>query len=70
MIVRGAKRRGFEIKRTSAPSVTPSMRSAMKDLHLSSLDVIHAGEQTFVMSEGIRAVSIGDLRSAVDPLYV
>ena len=70
LIVRGANRHGFEIKRTSAPTVTPSMRSAMKDLNLSSLDVIHAGEQTFVMSEGIRAVSIGDLRSAVDPLYV
>lgn len=29
LVVRGNTRRAFEIKRTSAPSVTPSMRSAL-----------------------------------------
>lgn len=49
--------RGFEIKRTSAPTITRSMQTAFLELDLSSLDVIHAGDRTFPMQEGIRAVA-------------
>jgi len=58
MIVRGKERYGFEIKRTTAPQITPSMRSALSDLNLKSIDIIHAGEHTFQLSEKIRALSI------------
>ena len=34
LVVRGRRRWGFEIKRTSAPTVTPSMRSVLADLKL------------------------------------
>lgn len=68
LVVRGRERRGFEMKRTSSPTVTPSMRSALADLDLSSLDVIHAGEQTFDMHEGIRAVGISRLLEDIRPL--
>ena len=44
---RGPRLRGFEIKRTSAPTLTRSMRSAIDDLGLNRLDVIHAGDHTF-----------------------
>lgn len=57
LIVRGRTRIGFEIKRTVAPTVTPSMRHACDDLKLNRLDVIHAGEHTYMMSENIRAVA-------------
>jgi len=57
LVVDGRNRRGFEFKRTSAPRVTPSMRSALTDLKLDRLDVIHAGSATFPMAERIRAVS-------------
>lgn len=53
--------RGYEIKRTSAPAVTRSMRSAMADLELRSLDVIHAGDRTFPLGKNIRAVAAGRL---------
>ena len=53
--------RGFEIKRTTAPRLTRSMRSAMGDLGLSRLDVIHAGAETFPLTAGVRAVSLGRL---------
>ena len=43
LVVRGRRRRGFEIKRTVAPRVTRSMLSALQVLRLDSLDVIHAG---------------------------
>ena len=49
--------RGFEIKRTLAPTVTRSMRTAYQELNLSSIDVIHAGESTFPLQEKIRAVA-------------
>lgn len=53
--------RGFEIKRTTAPRFTRSMRSAMSDLGLSRLDVIHAGPEAFPLAAGVRAVSLGRL---------
>jgi predicted AAA+ superfamily ATPase len=67
-VERGSSRWGFEIKRTTAPSVTPSMRHALDDLNLTSLDVIHAGEHTFLLHERIRAVSISRLLDDIPPL--
>jgi hypothetical protein len=43
LVVRGAQRVGVEVKRTTAPALTPSMRSAMVDLKFSQLYVVHAG---------------------------
>jgi len=57
LIVRGQKRLGFEFKRTSAPKITTSMRSALADLKLQSLDIIHAGDCTFQLDKRVRAVS-------------
>lgn len=68
LIVRGRKRYGFEIKRTTAPKVTPSMRHALEDLNLTSLDVIHAGDHTFPLTEKIRAVPLRHLLEDVAPL--
>ncbi|MCC6171573.1 MAG: ATP-binding protein [Gammaproteobacteria bacterium] len=57
LIVRGTDATGFEIKRTVAPQVTPSMRSALDVLKLRRLYVIHAGEHTFPLADTILAVS-------------
>ena len=57
VIQKGGVLRGIEVKRTSAPRITPSMRSALSDLNLTQLDVIHAGDKTFSLSERIRAIS-------------
>ena len=67
-VLRGRRRYGFEFKRTTSPRVTPSMRSALSDLKLNRLDVIHAGENTFPLSENIRAVSWQRLLVDVQPL--
>lgn len=61
MIVRGKTRLGFEFKRTDAPRTTPSMRSALSDLRLDALYVVHAGENLFSLGERIRAIPIGRL---------
>jgi predicted AAA+ superfamily ATPase len=68
LIVRGVKRLGFEIKRTSSPRLTPSMRNAFSDLKLQRLDVIHAGEKTFPLGKGIRAVSLTRILDDLEPL--
>ncbi len=67
-VFRGRRRYGFEFKRTTSPRVTPSMRSALSDLKLNRLDVIHAGENTFPLTEKIRAVSWQRLLVDVQPL--
>jgi len=57
----GGRLRGFEIKRTTAPVITRSMRSALRDLKLDRIDVIHAGAESFALDKRIRAVSAGRL---------
>jgi uncharacterized protein len=68
LVVRGRIRLGFEVKRTVAPSLTPSMRHAMADLGLDRLDVIHGGEQTYLLADRIRAVAASRLLEDLEPL--
>jgi len=68
LVVSGRLRLGFEIKRSSSPRLTPSMRNALKDLKLRSLDVIHAGERTFGLAERIRAVAFPRLLEDIKPM--
>jgi len=58
LVVRGRNRLGFEVKLTGSPRVTPSMRSALSDLKLQRLYVIHAGEETFQLEKKIQAVAL------------
>jgi hypothetical protein len=59
--------RGFEIKRTVAPSVTPSMRSALEDLRLSRIEVVHAGTETFPLAPKVTAVAARRLLEDIRP---
>ncbi|MCK4415300.1 MAG: ATP-binding protein [Candidatus Eisenbacteria sp.] len=68
LIVRGQHRWGLEFKRTSAPKITRSMRTAMADLRLKRLDVIHAGAQSFPLAKNINAVSFSRIRQDLLPL--
>ena len=67
LVVRGKKRWGFEVKRTSAPAITPSMRTAMADLKLQRLFVVHAGEHSFDMAKNIRAIALSHLLDELKP---
>jgi hypothetical protein len=68
LVVRGRRRYGFEIKRTVAPRVTPSMQHALDDLQLVRLDVVHAGDQTFELGPRLRAVALTRLLDDLPPL--
>jgi hypothetical protein len=52
MVVRGKKRWGFD-KRTSSPRMTKSMKTALADLKLQRLYVVHAGTNSFDMAKKI-----------------
>jgi predicted AAA+ superfamily ATPase len=69
LVVRGGLRLGFEVKRTVAPTLTPSMRSAMHDLKLKSLTVVHAGDRTFPLSKQVQAVAFRDVLNEIRPLH-
>ncbi|MFI5381885.1 MAG: ATP-binding protein [Tepidisphaerales bacterium] len=68
LIVRGDRRIGVEVKRTTAPSLTPSMRAALADLRLSELVVVHAGQNTFKLAADVRAVALSRLLDDIRPL--
>ncbi|MBN8477035.1 ATP-binding protein [Sulfuritalea sp.] len=61
LVTRGQRRIGFEIKRTDAPRVTPSMRSALDVLRLDKLYVVHAGAKAWPMDERIAALPLAGL---------
>lgn len=61
LVTRGGRRLGFEIKRTDAPRVTPSMRSALATLRLDELYVVHAGAAAWPLDERIQAVPLAGL---------
>lgn len=58
LVVRGAERRGFEVKRTSTPMRTKSIDVALRDLKLDSIDVIYPGDETFALGPQVRAVAL------------
>jgi len=68
LVVRGARRYGFEFKHTIAPEVTKSMKIALADLKLSSLDIIHIGKETYPLTKQVRAVAFERLHEDIRPL--
>ena len=65
LVLDGARRLGYEVKRAEAPRLTRSMRSAMETLNLDSLDVVHAGTQRYRLAPGVRALPARELEGAV-----
>lgn len=65
LVMSGGRRLGFEVKRTEAPRVTRSMRSAIETLGLSQLFVVHAGTQSHRMAPTARALPATQLRETL-----
>lgn len=57
VVMRGNRREGFEIKLTTSPRTTRSMRQAQETLDLDRLVLVHAGSKSFPLAEGIDAVA-------------
>ena len=58
LVFAGGQRIGFEFKRTSAPRLTRSMRSALADLRLERLYVVFPGSSRFRLAERVEAVGL------------
>jgi predicted AAA+ superfamily ATPase len=67
LVVEDARRRGFEFKRSDAPGITKSMRIAFEDLRLDTLDIVHAGDDTYPLSDRIRALAISRATTDLAP---
>jgi len=68
LVVRGNRRLGFEFKRSEAPGTTRSMHTALRDLDLERLTVVHAGHSTFDLTDRIAAVALRQIGDQLEPL--
>lgn len=61
LIVRGGRRVGFEFKHSRSPGLTPSMRTALEDLKLDQLWVVHSGTEGYSLGKRVNAVPLTEL---------
>jgi len=64
LLFQSGKRIGVEFKRADAPTLTASMRIAMKDLSLDRLWVAYPGKTRYHLTEKIEAIPLTDLLGA------
>jgi predicted AAA+ superfamily ATPase len=62
------RRIGVEIKYGGAPAMTKSMATALEDLALDRLFVVHPGEARFPLAKRVEALSLADCREEVGRL--
>ena len=55
-------------KRTSSPTPTRSMHTALGDLRLNRLFLVHAGRHTFDLKPAMRALAFGRILEDFEPL--
>ena len=67
LLVRGGRRVGFEFKYGASPGMTPSMRTALADLKLDRLWVVHPGAQRYPLDRHVEAVPLTNLADALRP---
>jgi predicted AAA+ superfamily ATPase len=67
LFLRGG-RIGIEVKRVDAPTITPSMLSALADLKLDRLFVIYPGATRYALSERVDAVPLVDAIATLSKL--
>ncbi len=61
VVERGGKRYGFEFKATEKPGVTHSMTIARADLELEKVYLVHPGELSFPLRDGMEALGYARL---------
>lgn len=69
ILERDARLFGVEIKRTDAPKITPSIRTALDDLGLERVAVIYPGAKRYPLGEKVEAVPLGDLAAGAGALF-
>ena len=65
LLFKDGRRIGVECKRTDAPTLTPSMRTALTDLKLDELLVVYPGEKRYHLTKQVEVVPLAQLVKAV-----
>ena len=58
LLLKDGRRLGLEMKRTDAPTLTPSMRIALEDLRLERLAVLYPGNRRYLLAERVEVVPV------------
>jgi hypothetical protein len=61
LLFKNGRRIGVEVKRADAPRLTPSMRTALTDLHLDRLQVVYPGEMRYQLAEKVEVLPISQM---------
>lgn len=61
LLINRGKRSGMEFKRADAPTLTPSMRTALTELKLDELLVVYPGEHSYSLHEKVTVVPLAQL---------
>jgi uncharacterized protein len=64
LLFQGGRRIGVELKRSDAPTLTPSMRIALADLKLNELKVVYPGEYSYRLAPKVEVVPLRALVGA------
>lgn len=67
LLFQQSRRIGVECKRMDAPTLTPSMRTALADLQLDELTVIYPGTRRYTLAKRIEVVPLTEFVSAGSP---
>lgn len=69
-LLKNGRRLGVEFKRMDAPTLTPSMRIALRDLRLEGLVVLHPGTASYPLGEHARVMPLAALAGeTLDTLF-
>lgn len=66
LLVKNGLRIGVECKRSDAPRLTPSMRTALSDLGLDRLVVIYPGIRRYSLAEGVEVLPLLELAGLLE----
>jgi len=61
LLFKNGRRIGVAVKRADAPRLTPSMRTALTDLHLDRLQVVYPGEMRYQLAEKVEVLPISQM---------
>jgi uncharacterized protein len=61
LMIKDGRKVGIEFKLADAPRLTPSMKTALNDLHLDALYVIYPGMRRYAISEQVEAIPLSTL---------
>jgi uncharacterized protein len=69
VMIKDGRMLGVECKRTDAPRLTPSMRTALVDLKLERIAVIYPGERRYAITENVEAVPLAAVAQGMAGLF-